>query len=419
MREKRSFSRAGRIAVVITACTLFVAGCRGTAEPGPRPARDELPRPLTAQEQQVGGSANAFSFALWQRLNAARSNENIFVSPLSASFALGMAMNGAAGQTLTEMRSALQFGSDAGLTDIDAGYKSLMTLLTSLDPVVTMQIANSIWYRNTFAFNKPFLDVAAGSFDATVTPLDFSDAAGSMAKINGWVDSKTNHRISAIVDRIDPDDVMFLINAIYFKASWREKFDSGMTADAPFHGVAGDHPVPLMHRQGSVSYAETPTYQAVDLAYGDSVFSMTVILPKPSSSVDAVAASLTKESWSALTGSFHVTLVQLALPRFKLEWEKKLNDDLQALGMRAAFSDADFTPMSPAGRQLVISEVKQKAFVDVNEEGTEAAAVTSVGIQVTSMPISVPMRVDRPFIFAIRERLTGTVLFMGKVVSLP
>jgi serpin B len=233
------------------------------------------------------------------------------------------------------------------------------------------------------------------------------------------VDSKTNHRISAIVDRIDPADVMFLINAIYFKASWREKFDSGMTADAPFHATGGDHTVPLMHREGKMSYAETPTYQAVDLAYGDSVFAMTVILPKPSSTVDAVATSLTSQSWSALTGSFHVTLVELALPRFRLEWEKELNDDLQALGMRAAFSDADFTPMSAAGRQLVISEVKQKAFVDVNEEGTEAAAVTSVGIQVTSMPISVPMRVDRPFIFAIRERLTGTVLFMGKVVSLP
>jgi serpin B len=411
--------RASCTAISVVACALFIVGCSGTAEPGPRPARDALPRALSTQEQEVRSSANAFSFALWRKLNAAPAEKNLFVSPLSASFALGMAMNGAAGETLTEMQAALQFDAGASLADIDAGYKSLMTLLTSLDPVVTMQIANSVWYRNTFAFNKSFLDVASSSFDAAVMPLDFNDAAGSMAKINGWVDSKTNHRISAIVDQIEPDDVMFLINAIYFKAIWREKFDSGKTADAPFHGIGGDHNVPSMHREGLMSYAETPAYQAVDLAYGDSAFAMTVILPKASSSVDEVAASLTSESWSALTAGFRAAQVDLALPRFKLEWEKSLNDDLRALGMRAAFTDADFTPMSPAGRQLVISEVKQKAFVDVNEEGTEAAAVTSVGIKTVSAIIPMRMHVDHPFIFAIRERLTGTLLFMGKVVNLP
>jgi serpin B len=417
--DVHSSRRAGGVAIGITAWTLLIAGCSGTAEPGPRPARDALPRALTAQEQEVRSSANAFSFALWQKLNAAPAEQNLFVSPLSASFALGMAMNGAAGQTLAEMRTALQFDGDASLADIDAGYKSLMALLTSLDPVVTMQIANSVWYRNTFTFNQSFLDVASSSFDAAVTPLDFNDAAGSMAKINGWVDSKTSHRISAIVDRIEPDDVMFLINAIYFKASWREKFDSGKTANGPFHGVSGDHDVPLMHRESRMAYAETPTYQAVDLPYGDSVFAMTVILPKASSSVDAVAASLTTESWNALTAGFRVAQVDLALPRFKLEWQKSLNDDLRALGMRAAFTDADFTPMSPAGRQLVISEVKQKAFVNVDEEGTEAAAVTSVEIKTVSAAIPMRMHVDHPFIFAIRERLTGTILFMGKVVNLP
>jgi serine protease inhibitor len=409
-----TLSRAAALAAAIAATS-----CAGTSEPGPRPARSDLPRALTTQEEQVRGSANAFSFALWQQLNTGPSNANIFVSPLSASFALGMTMNGAAGQTLDEMRGALQFGT-MPLPDVDAGYKSLIQLLTTLDPSVTMQIANSIWYRNTVTINKPFLDVATSSFDATVSPLDFDDAAGSLAKINGWVDTKTNHRISSILDEIHNDDVMFLINAIYFKGGWRDKFDPAKTANALFHGVSGDHTIPLMHRSDEMPYSETSTYQAVDLPYGDSAFTMTVVLPKEGSSIDAVAASLTADSWSSLTSSFHSSPIDLSLPKMKLEWEKSLIPELNALGMRTPFTtSADFTPMSPLGRSLLISQVRQKTFVNVDEEGTEAAAVTVVGVVEAAAPIPRTMRVDRPFIFAIRERLTGTVLFLGKVVDLP
>lgn len=398
---------------------LLVAGCGGgVADPGPRPARNELPRPLSTQEQQVASSANAFSFALWQKLNGSSSPVNIFVSPLSASFSLGMTLNGAAGQTLDEMRAALQLGTTS-VADIDAGYKSLIALLTSLDPAVTIDIANSIWYRNTFTVNKSFTDAVTASFGATVEPLAFNDVNGSLARINGWVDTRTNHKIQSILDGIDPNDVMFLINAIYFKAGWRDKFDPSKTLTEPFHGASGDHTVSLMHRNAKMPYAETATYQAVDLAYGDSAFSMTVLLPKSGTTVDALATSLTAASWATLSASFNTALVDLALPKMRIEWEKSLIPELQALGMNAPFINADFTPMSPAGRQLVISQVRQKAFVDVNEEGTEAAAVTVTGVTVTSAPIAREMRVDRPFIFAIRERLTGTVLFMGKVVSLP
>jgi serine protease inhibitor len=403
----------------LAAAAVALNGCgTSSSEPGSRPARNDLPRALTAQEQQVQSAANAFSFALWQKLNAEQPGKNIFASPLSASFALGMTLNGAAGTTLGEMRSALQFGNTA-VTDINAGYKSLMQLLTTLDPSVTMQIANSIWYRNTLTVNKPFVDAVTSSFDATVTALDFQDVSGSLSRINGWVDTKTNHKITSILDDIPRDAVMYLINAIYFKAGWREKFDPSRTTDGVFHGASGDHTVPLMHRNDKMSYAETATYQSVDLPYGDSSFTMTVILPKPATNVDAVAASLTAAGWSALTSSFATSQVDLALPKMKLEWSASLVPELKALGMQAAFLNADFTPMSPSGNQLVISDVKQKAYVDVNEEGTEAAAVTSVGIVVTSAPLSQVMRVDHPFIFAIRERLTGTVLFIGKVVSLP
>ncbi|HEY4306877.1 MAG TPA: serpin family protein [Gemmatimonadaceae bacterium] len=406
----------------LVAAMMAVISCGGSTPPEPSGttpiARTDLPQALSAPAQQVRNSANAFSFALWQKLNAQQPSANLFASPLSASFALGMTLNGAAGGTLDEMKSALQLGS-ASVADVDAGYKSLIQLLTTLDPSVTMQVANSIWYRNTLTVNKPFIDAVTSSFDATVTPLNFADVPGSLSKINGWVDTKTNHKITSILDNVPADAVMYLINAIYFKASWREKFDATKTTNEAFHGVDGDHTVPLMHRNDHLSYAESATYQAVDLPYGDSSFAMTVILPKTTTTVNDVAASLTADAWTTLTAGFHSGLVDLALPKMKLEWTASLIPELKALGMNAAFTNADFTAMSPAGNQLVISEVKQKAYVDVNEDGTEAAAVTSVGVYTTAAPVPLVVRVDRPFIFAIRERLTGTVLFMGKVVDLP
>jgi serpin B len=416
MATASTLSRTAALAAMAIA-TISCGGAT-SSEPGPRPARTDLPHALTAQEQQVKTAANAFSFALWRQLNVKQPDSNIFASPLSASFALGMTLNGAAGTTFDETRSAMQFG-DASVDDINAGYKSLVQLLTTLDPSVTMQIANSIWYRNTLTVNKPFVDAVTSSFDATVTPLDFQDEGGSLTRINGWVDAKTNHKIPSILDRIPNDAVMYLINAIYFKAGWREKFDPARTTTDMFHGIVGDHAVQLMHRNEHMAYAETPAYQAVDLPYGDSSFTMTVILPKPGSNVNDVAGSLTTESWETLASSFASTTLDLALPKMKLEWTASLIPELEALGMKAAFTNADFTPLSPAGRELVISEVKQKAYVNVDEEGTEAAAVTSVGVSLTSVSVPRVMRVDRPFIFAIRERLSGTVLFIGKVVDLP
>jgi serpin B len=406
----------------VAAVALGVLGCSSISDPStgtPGAALTTLPRELSANERSVLGASNAFSFALWNQINNAQKDTNIFVSPLSASFSLGMAMNGAVGKTYSDMRAGLRHNAES-IAEINAGYHSLIGLLTTLDPKVTMEIANSIWYRNNFPFNAPFLDAVKNWFDATTTPLDFADATKSLATINGWVDTKTHGKIAKILDEIHDDDVMFLINAIYFKGGWRDKFDPKLTESSTFHSVAGDQSASLMHREATTSYAEAATYQAVDLPCGDSAFTMTVILPKQGTSVETVAASLSSESWNALVGSLHNSKVNLALPKVKLAWERKLNDDLKALGMVTPFiaNGADFTAMSPRGLDLYISLVKQKAFVDINEEGTEAAAVTVTGISVTSAPVVQQMRVDRPFIFAIRERLTGTILFMGKIVRL-
>jgi len=404
-------------------CILIVAlaACGGnspTTPTGATPALTALPRDLTSAERSVLGASNAFSFALWKRVNLAQKDSNVFVSPLSASFSLGMAMTGTANQTFDDMRAALQFGT-ASLADIDAGYKSLIALLTSLDKTVTMEIANSIWYRNTFPFNQSFLDDGTNYFGATIKPLDFANVDASLSAINGWVNTQTKGKIPTIIDKIEPENVMFLINAIYFKGSWRERFNPALTQDGTFHAVGGDQTVRLMNRHAKMLYAETATYQAVDLPYGDSAFTMTVVLPKTGTTVESLAASLDAASWQTLTSSLHTGDIDLFLPKVRMSWTRGLIPDLKGLGMLVPFADgADFTRMSTRGRELYISSVRQKTFVDINEEGTEAAAVTSTGISLTSAPITTVMRVDRPFVFVIRERLSGTVLFMGKVVRI-
>lgn len=383
------------------------------------PVLDALPRSLTAGESKVIGAANDFSFALFRAVVPSTPDANVFTSPLSASLALGMAMNGAAGATFDQMRTALAFGG-ATEAEINAGYKSLIELLRGLDTQVDFRIANSIWFRQGLTVEPTFVDASRNFFDARVSTLDFDDPA-SVTTINAWVSTATADKIPTIVDALAPDLVTLLINAIYFKGSWREKFDPALTHDAPFHGVAGDEPAKLMHREGKMSYLSTPEFSAVDLPYGNSAFTMTVVLPNEGKTVESIASSLRSAQWSAWMDQFAGTTVDLYLPRFTLKWERTLNDDLKALGMRDAFAfgGADFTRLSPIGRDLFISFVKQKTFVDVNEEGTEAAAVTAVGISVTSIQLPRVVRVDRPFLFVIRERLSGTVLFVGKIARMP
>ena len=405
----------------VIAALAVVTACSSATGPGDSstqaPALNALPRALTSSEQQLVAAANDFSFALFRQVAAARRDSNVFASPLSASMALGMTMNGAAGPTYDQMRSALAFGT-ASDADINASYKSLIALLRGLDPSVDFRIANSIWYRNGFPFNQTFLDAGKTWFDAQVSALDFAQPS-AVTTINSWVSSATVGKIPKIIDTIGPDQVMFLINAIYFKGSWRDKFDPAETKDAPFRGIAGEQPMRLMHRSGKMSFLFSADVAAVDLPYGNSAYTMTVILPQPGTNIDAVAASLKPETWALWLSQFRELKTDVWLPKLKLEWERDLNDDLKALGMRDAFvpNGADFTRMSSRGRELYIDKVKQKTYVDINEEGTEAAAVTSVGISVTSLPPS--LRVDRPFIFVIRERLSGTIVFMGKIVRMP
>jgi serpin B len=397
---------------------LVGSACRESTAPGPAPEAPltALPRALSASETKIVAASNEFAFDLFRTGNAAQNKTNVFISPLSASMALGMAANGANGATYDEMRTALRL-SGATREEVNVGYQSLIALLMGLDPGTQLDIANSIWYEQTFPFNASFLDESKQYFDARVQALDFRSPS-AVTTINSWVSDQTNARIPRILDGIDSAEVMFLVNAIYFKGIWQKQFDKSKTVDAAFHAADGTTAtVPMMARGAGVQSAFTPDYWAVDLPYGNSAFTMTVVLPNANTDIDAFAESFDQAKWNSLVGSLHDSEVEVFLPRFRMQWQRPLNDDLKSLGMRLAFDNADFTRMSPLGTSLIITQVLQKTFVDVDEEGTEAAAATIVGIGLTSAPAA--FRADHPFMVVIRERFSGTILFIGKIAKLP
>ena len=394
-----------------------VAAC--ASDPVAPRTLEALPRPLSDAEQFIGTSGNGFTFDLLRQVNSQQRDSNVFLSPLSASMALGMALNGAAGTTADEMRRALGFG-EASQGQINEGYRGLIGLLRGLDPATELRVANSIFYDRTFPFEQTFLSTGKTWFDAEVEGLDFG-APASLKTINDWASRATNGKIPTIMEQIDPDAVMFLINAVYFKGTWRSRFDPAQTADAPFNALGGaSEPMKLMRQQEKLRYFENAELQAVDLLYGNSAFAMTVVLPREGRDVNAMTEALTATAWTEMSSKFIEREVELYLPKLTLKYERKLNDDLKALGMNQAFIEggADFTGMSPRG-DLYVSSVKQQTFVDIHEEGTEAAAVTTVTMAPTSMPVIPVMRVDRPYLFAIRERFSGTILFVGKIVRMP
>ncbi len=377
--------------------------------------------PINTPAQSVINAGNSFGFRLFSCINNTETGKNVFISPFSVSMAFGMLLNGANGSTLDSLEQAL---GDAGmsLNDINNAYESSSAYLTTLDAHVTFQNANSIWYRNGFQVLPDFLNVNRTYFDAEVDSLDFT-LPGAVQTINNWVNTKTNGKIPTIIDgTIPPDVVMYLINAIYFKAAWTYTYDSSYTKDAPF--ICADGSIAtcrLMSQEDTFAYYSDNSVQAIDIPYGDRSFSMTVIMPAAGTSIDQFASTLTQEQWNTIINKLDSAKVDLYMPKFELKYSKSLIDELKALGMGIVFDPlrADLTHISPAG--LSVSEVLHKTYVNINEEGTEAAAVTLIGfitaVQNPNEPVVKVMRIDHPFIFAIREHQTGTILFIGKIIN--
>ncbi len=357
-----------------------------------------------------------FGVQLLQKELAANAGKNVLVSPLSVSVAMAMAMNGARGKTRKLIASGLQLPDFGSLAATNLSYANLLAELNDKEALgVDLAVANAIWAKQDFPFNPQFIGSVAAQFNAQISNADFSDPA-TLVALNQWASDNTNKRITKILDEISPEKILFLLNAVYFKGEWTVKFDKTLTKDEDFFAPSGTRKHPLMQRQGNMVWTRGKNYQAVKLPFGKNErTSLCVFLPAPGVSVESVVAGLSASEIRNLVTLEEGTDGTLFLPRFKLDYDVCLNDSLQALGMGDAFNSgsADFSAM--ASGPIFISEVKHKTFASFDEEGGEAAAVTSVGVGIECVPVSFNMRCDRPFAIALQDKQTGALLFSGVV----
>jgi len=382
----------------------------------------EIPN-LPEKSAQLINADNAFGLDLFSRVaNQAEKNKNTTVSPLSVSLALAMTYNGAQGETKTEMEKAMRL---SGLTpeQINNSHKALVEALRSGDSQVVLEIANAIYYHQKFTVLPDFISVNQDFYHAEVNALNFGNTAEALKTINGWVAQKTHNKIPSIIEDIDPQLRMILLNAIYFNGIWKNKFGEKDTHNYPFYfGDGTQKDVATMKLETSLEYASNDLFSAVNLPYGNGQFQMTVLLPNEGKTTKNVISELNADNWQKWMKSFKPgNPIVVNMPRFKFSWNLKLNDVLSQMGMKQAFISkfADFSGISGA-KDLFIGYVIHKTYIDVNENGTEAAAVTAVGTFATSTGEPDPRKyftVNRPFLFAITEKTTGAILFIGEVTN--
>jgi len=388
----------------------LVTGCNNHNGVVPNPGNIVL----SEKSLQLVKSDNSFSFNLLSSIPVDYTR-NMMVSPLSVSLALSMTLNGANGDTKTAMLKTL--GLESLTTDeTNQIYLDLITALKKADPKVVLNIANSIWIRKDFPVLESFTQVNQKYFDASITSLNFDQTA--LNTINSWVNTKTNGKIPTILDTITPDEVMFLINAIYFNGQWQYQFDPSKTVNSDFTLSSGQTvSVPMMNLKQQFGYSEQTGYKALKMPYGRGKFQMVVLLPDEGNTPESIGGQLDPTKWDALNASLNNPVeIGVWFPKFQYSWDIDLNQLLSSLGMAVAFSkdDADFSKISTE-YQLFITDVKHKTFIKVDEEGTEAAAATSVGISTTVVLNPLEFHANRPFLYLITEEDTGAILFIGKV----
>ncbi len=392
---------------------LFLFSCKKSE----LPIEDETPLDLIAAQKRLVQSDNEFGIKLFKQIHQQEeADKNIFISPLSISMALGMTLNGAAGDTRTAMQTTLEHH---GLTQaqINQVYRNLINRFNALDPDVRMDIANSIWYRQDFTVLQDFIQTNQQYFDAETHSLDFDDP-NAKDIINQWVEAATNGKIPEIIDEIYPEHVMFLINAIYFNGFWTHAFDPQKTYPGSFQLQNGTYVTAEMMFHDSIpfNYYADNQVEAAEFTYGNGVYSMFILLPAYGSNVETLINNLTLQQWDNWLANLNNNhSLEVYMPKYEIRYEIQLKEVLSLLGMGIAFTDnADFSGISDAHR-LMIDQVRHKTYIKVNEEGTEAAAVTSVGVSITSLPPA--FYINRPFIVAIREKETGSILFIGKIMN--
>lgn len=410
------------ILLLLSILTGLTAGCSsgGSAQPVNEDPLDTSGRTVSTTPDNTAfdfHKANRrFAFDIFRQISEEDGNENIFISPLSISTALTMAYQGAGSTTKEAMAKALGY-SGVSTEELNKSYRKLLDHLKKADKKVELNISNSIWIRDGVPVNEAFLKTNKSIFDTKAAVMDFSKDS-TVDAINKWINESTKGRIQKMIEPpINGEVIMYLINAIYFKGQWSDRFDKDMTFSSIFNSGNGKKAdVMMMSRKGTIEYASGDNYKAVRLPYGKGKTAMYVVLPDEDVPMDEFVAGLQPDFWDELTGSLTKTDdVILQIPRFKLEYGiKELKDSLSVLGMGEAFSDeADFSGIR---ENTYISSVMHKAVIEVNEEGSEAAGVTAVEAKLTSAAEPISFIADRPFIFAIADEDTGTILFLGKLV---
>jgi len=418
--EKAGRGLTAVILLALIGCsTVSQSSVSNNNQPGSAAMEDQNAKPTSdAIDSRLVSANTAFGFKLFAEVAKQDAGKNVFISPSSVGLALAMTYNGAVGETKTAMERALEIRGMNHL-ELNRAYAHLRAALESADPKVQLNIANSLWGKKGVTFNPDFIERNKQFYGAEITTLDFADPS-SPAAINSWVAQKTKGKIDKIVDQIDAQAILFLINAIYFKGTWTAEFDKAKTKEEQFTtGAGAAKRCPMMHQSGKYRYYEGKDFQAVSLPYGGGRVSMYIFLPAKGKSLVEFQKGLTAANWDAWMKELAETKGEIALPRFRLEYEIELNEALRTLGMGVAFDAdrADFSGVVQGSQRAFIGRVKHKTFAEVNEEGTEAAAVTSVEMRATSAMRERTFRmiVDRPFFCAIRDNTTGTLLFLGSI----
>ncbi len=358
-----------------------------------------------------------FSLKLFADLQKESPDKNLFISPSSIALALAMTYNGAEGETRSAMAKTLNV-EDLSIGQFNAGNKKLSEALEYPDSDVELKIANAIWANQGINFKPEFLRINQNFYNTKAETLDFKNL-DSLNVMNNWVKRNTSGKIETIVDRLTGDERLFLMNATYFKGNWTRPFDKAQTQPQPFTAPTGTKTVAMMAQRGGYRYLETEDFQAVSLPYGKRRLSLYVFLPKAGTTVAELTTRLNPKNWDTWMTQFKNQDGSVEIPRFKLQYDVDLKSTLTRLGMGIAFTPkADFSNL--ADGPSAIGSVRHKTFIDVNESGTEAAAVTSIGIVTTSArPIDAPFafKADRPFLCALRDNQTGAILFLGAIVN--
>lgn len=403
-------------ALVLGLLSLF-SGCEKNPDkdlPG-----DPVQITLNSTQTSLIESGNSFSFDIFRKVVQNSSPaENVIISPLSISYALSMTLNGANGATRDSILKTLRVN---GITpdQINASLHDLTDALLSVDQRVKMNIANSVWIEKNFTVKTSFTDILNSYYDAEARSFDILDATVP-DKINSWIKDKTDGLIKNMIERLNDNTVMLLINAIYFKGKWKSEFDPDNTIQRDFIKTGGSSTtVQMMRQKADFKIYEGNGFVLGEFPYGQGNFVMDIILPSAEDGVSAVLPSVTATSFASWTSRMSVRETNLLMPRFKYDFKIKLKDILSAMGMKITFYEgADFTNIA-SYPPLLINEVTHQAFIETNEEGTEAAAATVVDIGLTSLgpPQPFTFNVNHSFIYIIRETTTGSVIFMGKVAD--